>query len=248
MNSLGRLALAVLFIGAQGVAASADPVAELIAGREAGRPAETQPSRPESAAGALPASAAARMPVPSAPDETAAPSLGMAASRVLGATAVVGVLLTLTLLVLRWLFRHAGRAPGSSGLFRGLAGRTGWRSLWRPATPSPADRLEILERSPVGMKESVCVVRAGSERFLIGVTSTQISLLGRLHPSPDLAPAAADQRDERVEEPAGADFARGLAELASARPDVGDGSFRDLLARSRERLTRLGVHAGHRDA
>jgi flagellar biogenesis protein FliO len=165
------------------------------------------------------------------------PSLGMAASRVLGATAVVGVLMTLTLLVLRRLFH---RSPASSRIRRRSRGRLSWRSLWGSQSRSAADRLEVLERSYVGAKESVCIVRAGAERFLIGVTSSRISLLGRLDGAREIA--------EETEEPSGADFARGLSGTAVPRPSPADESFRALLARSRERVTRLGadhVRAGN---
>jgi flagellar biogenesis protein FliO len=173
------------------------------------------------------------------PDGTPpASTLGTAGFRVLGALAVVGVLLTLTLLVLQRLFRQGG---GTGALSRLRRSPGGWLSRWMPAPPPAADRLEILERSYVGARESVCIVRAGAERFLIGVTASRICLLGRLEPVREVADPA--------EEPAAADFARAVSGTVAPRPGPAEGAFQALLARSRERLTRLGidsVHAGAR--
>ena len=238
MRRAGRFALPLLLAVAQPASVAADPVAELITAREADRRPET-PAWQENSADVTTPSADPVTTEPAA-DIAPTPSVGIAVSRVVGASAVVAVLLTLTLLVLRWLFRHVGRPATRRSP---SAGRIGWRSLWPSAAPSsPADRLEILERSHVGVKESVCIVRAGSERFLIGVTSSQICLLGRL----GSAHEGTDLLVERGEGPTGADFARGLIDDAGARPVLGDGSFRELLARARERLSRLGVQAGHR--
>jgi hypothetical protein len=173
------------------------------------------------------------------PDETAvdglgSPSLGQAGLRLLGAGAIVGVLLALTLLTLRRL-----RQPGGGPV---LAGARGW---FRRAVPVPAaDPLEVVERRPVGPKESVCVVRVGSERFLIGVTSSRVSLLGRLDAG---RPPAGAPRD-----PAPANFARELAGAVVTRfpaldpapvPALTEATVQTLLTRSRERLARLGADA-----
>ena len=85
--------------------------------------------------------------------------------------------------------RHGPRCSGGSRAAAGAAchfvrgGPRSWLSRWQRAGTRAADRLEILDRRPVGAKESVCIVRAGREQFLIGVTASQISLLGRLGPA-----------------------------------------------------------------
>ena len=145
----------------------------------------------------------------------APPSMGGIVWRVVGALAVVGVLLD----------RHARDAPGAHGRPRAPARHLrarGAAELARAverAGTRAADRLEILDRRPVGAKESVCVVRAGREQFLIGVTASQISLLGRLGPAVEAAEAPVPAPVEAagpladVDEPTATDFARGLGEL-----------------------------------
>ncbi len=162
------------------------------------------------------------------------PSLGTAGARALAAASVVGLLLALTLLGLRWLFRRVDRSTDAARLRRVRSGRMSWFSRWVPAAAAAVDRLAILDRSSVGPKESICLVRVGPERFLIGVTASRISLLGRIEAASEAA-----------------DFARELSGASVERPDQTDDSMRSLLARSRERLARLGVnsvHAGERRA
>jgi hypothetical protein len=180
-----------------------------------------------------------------------APGIGIATSRFAVAIAIVGVLLTLTLLVLRAILRPAAGAPAApAGLLPGLAARFGWRALVRGPVTAPADRLEIVERGYVGPKESVCIVRAGTERFLIGVTPTRISLLGRLAPAAEAEAGPPAAAPAPIDAPAAADFGRALAADPPPRPAPPDGAFRAVLARSRERLARLGAEsalAGRRD-
>lgn len=197
--------------------------------------------------GLLALSLAALGMVPTAPawaQAAAPPSLGVAGARVLGAVSVVGLLLALTLLGLRWLFRRVDRSTDATRLRRVLAGRMSWFSRWVPAATEAADRLEIIDRSYVGPKESMCVVQVGSERFLIGVTASRITLLARLATAREAVGAA----EEETGEPAAADFARELSGATAARPSPTDVSVRSLLARSRERLTRLGVDSVHAGA
>lgn len=184
---------------------------------------------------AAPAVAAPVAPAPEvAADGLGAPSLGQAGLRLLGAGAIVGVLLALTLLALRRLLR-----PGGGPV---LAGARGW--FRRAAPAAPADPLEVVERRAVGPKESVCVVRVGRERFLIGVTSSRVSLLGRLDGGHPVAGAPRD--------PAPADFARELSGAVVTRypapdpapvPALAEATVQTLLTRSRERLARLGADA-----
>jgi flagellar biogenesis protein FliO len=181
------------------------------------------------------------MPAAPAWAQAAPPSLGMAGARALGAASVVGLLLALTLLGLRWLFRRVDHSTDAARLRRVLSGRMSWFSRWVPAATAAADRLAILDRSYVGPKESICLVQVGPERFLIGVTASRISLLGRL----EVAREAAEVAGEETGEPAAADFARELSGASVARPGQTDDSVRSLLARSRERLARLGVNSRH---
>jgi hypothetical protein len=190
------------------------------------------PSPDETAA--APAAVLPDAPAPAAADGLGSPSLGQAGLRLLGAGAIVAVLLALTLLALRRLLR-----PGGGPL---LAGARGW--FRRAAPAAPADPLEVVERRAVGPKESVCVVRVGSERFLIGVTSSRVSLLGRLDGG---RPVASAPRD-----PAPADFARELSGAVVTRypapdpapvPALTEATVQTLLTRSRERLARLGADA-----
>ncbi len=181
----------------------------------------------------------------------AAPSAGAAAARLLGAFGVVGALLALTLVVLRFVFLRGGRAAAirrrARSPWSGRA-RRGWLAFWPAAREAEPDPLEILSRSHVGPKESICLVRAGHEQFLIGVTTERISLLGRLGAGPapatepDRAPLAlAAPAPASAEEPDAADFAQ-VAE-AAVQPTAADASFHALLARSRERLSRLALDA-----
>jgi hypothetical protein len=115
----------------------------------------------------------------------------------------------------------------------------------------------VLARSHVGAKESVCIIRAGTERFLVGVTAHQIVLLGRLDPVREPAePAREPAAPSTAEEPDAVDFAHALAGAtasASASPspgappaDLAEVSLRARLDRSRARLARVAglAHSG----
>jgi len=179
--------------------------------------------------------------------QTAAPpSVGIAGARVVGAVSTVAVLLALTLLGLRWLFQRMDRSSGTLQLRRVVSGSTSWLSRWMPAALAASDRVDIVGRSHVGPKASVCIVRVASERFLIGVTAHRISLLGRLDPAGGTA-----ARAPKPDTPTVHDFAVELSGAVAARPQPSDSSMHSMLARSRERLARLGVnsvHAGGRRA
>jgi len=177
----------------------------------------------------------------------APPSLGAASARFLGASSMVAALLALTLLGLRWLFRRVDRSSHSARVRRAVSARGSWLARWMPAATSAADRLEITGRSHLGPKESVCIVQVGAERFLIGVTASRISLLGKLDPVREGEEAAKPQ----PEEPRASDFARELSGAAAKRPRPSESSILSMLTRSRERLARVGVnsvHAGGRRA
>lgn len=218
-----------------------------------------------------PAAVAAQVTAPADVAAAAPPSAAWMASRVVGALVVVGGLLAVTLVGLRALWQGGGRLPAALARLEGARQKTPWLAMWRPAGGGRTQRLEIVDRRHVGPKESVCVVRAGREQFLIGVTSHRISLLGRLaeaeiaEPAP-AAPTAAVDLELRIparetiapaphvadplpaDEPAVTEFARGLAERTVLREPDAEESFRALLARSRERLSRINADVARRDA
>jgi len=172
--------------------------------------------------------------------EVTAPSAaGIAGARVVGAVSTVAVLLAVTLLGLRWLFQRMDRSSGPARLRRVVSGGTSWLSRWMPAAIAAEDRVDIAGRSSVGPKESVCIVRVGRERFLIGVTAHRISLLGRLE-----SPGGNTERVEpKRDAPKADDFAIELSGAVAARPQPSESSISSMLARSRERLAKLGVNS-----
>lgn len=172
---------------------------------------------------------------------TAPPSAGIAGARVVGAVSTVAVLLAVTLLGLRWLFQRMDRSSGTARLRRVVSGGTSWLSRWMPAAIAAEDRVDIAGRSSVGPKESVCIVRVGRERFLIGVTAHRISLLGRLESPGELA----ERVEPKREAPRADDFAIELSGAVAARPQPSESSISSMLARSRERLAKLGVNSEH---
>jgi hypothetical protein len=157
----------------------------------------------------LPSLTAAEAPAPaSAP----MPSLGWALLRMTGALLVVGALMGGSLLAYR---RFGGiRRPGRLA----AGGRTGlrWFSQWMPSSAAEADRVQIVSRSFLGPKESICVVQAGRERFLVATTGAGISLLGRLE-----TPDPTDEDGGPPEpEPSAVDFARALSAAVRPREDA----------------------------
>lgn len=149
-----------------------------------------------------------------------APSLGWAAARLVGVTVGLALLL----------------GAGLTALLRRLGGgRRRGLGRWGPE-PAPADRLRVVSRSWLGARESLAVVQVGSERFLIGVAGSAVSLLARLAgPGPG-------------ERPAPADFAAELDRAAAVGP-AGADALRAALARTEARLARLTgpvVAAGER--
>ena len=170
------------------------------------------------------------------PADAAGPSIGAAVGRVFGATLVVSGLLAVTLFALRALHRRSERAAPPWGR-RGRRRITGWRSLLMPAPGAEAERLEVLERRHLGPRESVCVVRAGGEQFLIGVTASGISLLSGL--------ARADERagDGRPRDDAAAMAARPTPPARPEAPRPEPASFSAALERCRGRLARLSAEA-----
>lgn len=178
--------------------------------------------------------------------------LGWVLVRLLGATVAVAGLLVVSLAGYRRLARPRGRTCASR---RKPGGRRGLRWLFRWAAPPAAetDRIEVLGRSFLGPRESICVVRVGRERFLLGVTPAGVGLLSRLD-APDRAPA-------ETAEPQPSDFARELRRVSGTEPGrsvlrpptpvpasrsdtADDSAIRRAIARSHERVVRLARAAG----
>jgi hypothetical protein len=197
----------------------------------------------------LPALVAAAPPGAALPPEALAPppSMTTAVVRVVLALGVVSALLLGGVAGHRWLLGRL-RPPA-----RGVGGGArGWFARWiLPVTDG--DRVDVVARSWVGAKESVCLIRAGQDRFLVGVTPQRVSLLGRLDgsapapaPRPAATLAAAPPAARAPGPPAGEDFARELAEAArqpappaaASPPAVTEDSIRAALAESRQRRAR----------
>jgi len=56
-------------------------------------------------------------------------------------------------------------------------------ALWARRRPGGPRRLDVVETTPLGQGRTVAVVRAGSQRLLVGVTGTSITTLAQLDPS-----------------------------------------------------------------
>lgn len=151
-----------------------------------------------------------------APLGEGAPSLLGALARLLGAVIVIALLMTGAVLGYRRLVQRAGTRTGV------LAWAAGW------SEDHGADAVRVASRRHLGGRESVAVIHAGGERFLVGITAGQVSLLARLE-SPAAEPIA--------------DFTEALVR-ATTPPVTESASVADQLRaaveRSRERLGRLG--------
>jgi hypothetical protein len=199
--------------------------------------------------------------IASAPMIGPPPSMTVAVARVGLALVVVSALLIGGLAGYRWVL--AALRPPARGA--GGSGRRGWFARWI-LPGNDTDRIDVLARSWVGAKESVCLIRTGQDRFLIGVTAQRVSLLGRLDESGAparagetasaarvnvVAPAAVVTRGEAAAAPAPApkaaaaptpDFAHELASATPAEPPaaprITEASIRAALAESRQRRAR----------
>ena len=189
---------------------------------------------------------------PEAPMPPPAVSMKWAGLRLAGAVLAVGLLLAGAVAGYRRLVDHAGRSRSTRGRARA---RQGWWSFWAPDTPAEADRIHLASRRSLGPRESLGVVQVGRERFLVGITGASISLLARLGESgrtSEAEPAAADfalELDEATQ-PRRAllrppTVQGDLADLATVNPATTnpvtvDAAIRARLARSRDRLARIG--------
>ena len=165
-------------------------------------------------AGPLSGPPAANAPLSVPPLDDRAPSLVGALLRLLGAVLILALLVVAIGLGYRRFVHCAGARRGM------LAWATGWTD--EPA----ADAIRVASRRYLGGRESVAVIHAGGERFLVGITGTHISLLARLE-TPAVEPAA--------------DFTDVLAREATPRGDdaSAERTLRTAVERSRARLGRL---------
>jgi hypothetical protein len=145
--------------------------------------------------------------------------------RLVGAFAVVGALLVVTLYAYTRLVRRAGASSARARVrARMRRPRTGWLARLMPARAPDIDRIEILARSYVGSRESISVVKVGRERFLVGITGTTVSFLSRLDanaPGARILSAAAGPRALGAESGDGAERPDGWA-AAPAEPAATD--------------------------
>jgi hypothetical protein len=145
------------------------------------------------------------------------PSLVSALARLIGAVLVIAVLMAGCVLGYRRLTQRTGARTGV------LAWASGW------AEDAGPDTVRVASRRYLGGRESVAVIHAGGERFLIGITTGQVSLLARL----DSLAAEAEP-----------DFTDALTRAATSRPDTSEAAsaadaLRAAVERSRDRLGRL---------
>jgi hypothetical protein len=167
-------------------------------------------------AGPTPPPLAAPNPAPM-PLGEGSPSLLGALARLIGAVLVIAALMAVCVIGYRRLSRRQGTPKGL------LAWAAGW------ADDSGPDAIRVASRRSLGARESVAVIHAGGERFLVGVTSGQVSLIARLDtPMPE----------------AETDFTEALTRATAPRADaIGAPSAADALRaaveRSRDRLGRL---------
>jgi flagellar biogenesis protein FliO len=158
------------------------------------------------------------VPAPApAPLGEGAPSLLGALARLLGAVIVIALLMTGAVLGYRRLVQRAGTRTGV------LAWATGW------SEDHGADAVRVTSRRHLGGRESVAVIHAGGERFLVGITAAQVSLLAHLE-SPATEPVP--------------DFTEALVRATAPHPPVTESpsaadQLRAAVERSRERLGRL---------
>ena len=148
-----------------------------------------------------------------------APSLGAAVLRLLGSVVVVALLLVGAVVGYRKLVRHSASRPG---------GVLGW--VARAAEDRDPDLVHVGSRRYLGARDSVAVVHAGSERFLVGISAAGITLISRLES------AATDA--EPMPTTFGDALARASAPAADATP-VAERALRAAVERSRARLARL---------
>jgi flagellar biogenesis protein FliO len=204
-------------------------VLALVLGLAAGAVANPPAAPTLPAEGGMGGSSVLRPPVIDATASTAvrvqddAPSLGAAVLRLLGSVVLVALLLVAAVVGYRSLVRHSAARPG---------GMLGWMA--RAAEDRDPDLVRIGSRRYLGARDSVAVVHAGGERFLVGISAAGITLISRLESSAtevEPSPATFGEALERAANPAPVSEVAPMAERA----------LRAALERSRTRLARLGA-------
>jgi hypothetical protein len=176
-------------------------------------------SRPLAGPAAPPPALGAPAPAMPRIDE-GAPSLTGALLRLIGAVVTLALLMAGCVVG----YRKLGERAGTRAMLAWVTGRT---------MEGEIDPVRVGSRRYLGNRESVAVIHAGAERFLVGITTANISLLARLDPA---SPAS---------EPPVADFTEALTRAATppaplveaAEPP--DRALHAAVERSRERLARL---------
>jgi hypothetical protein len=171
---------------------------------------------PQLETGPRPPALGAPSPAP-APLGEGGPSLVGALARLIGAVLVIAVIMGGCALGYRRLTQRTGPRSGM------LAWATAWTDDANP------DSVRVASRRYLGNRESVAVIHAGGERFLIGITAGQVSLLARLETpgaeaEPDFTDALTRAAGPRME---------------TAAPDSAADALRAAVERSRDRLGRL---------
>lgn len=106
-----------------------------------------------------------------------APSLLGALARLFGAVLVLAILIVACLMGYRRLMQRTGLRSG---------GVLGWATRW--GDDDGVTAIRVGSRRHLGGRESVAMLHVGDERFLIGITAAEISLLARLEPAAPEAP------------------------------------------------------------
>jgi hypothetical protein len=220
----GLLVLTLLVAGAAWAEPCAPDAGGAVASTPGAKPCEERSLpgvvavAPEQIASPPPPPLAAPNPAP-VPLGDNAPSLLAALARLIGAVLVIAVLMAACVVGYRRLTRREGTPKGI------LAWATGWVDDAGP------DAIRVASRRSLGARESVAVIHAGGERFLVGITSGQVSLLARLDaPTPEAEPDFTEALT-RATAPAPRAEAQGASSAADA--------LRAAVERSRDRLGRL---------
>lgn len=87
--------------------------------------------------------------------------------------------------------------------------------------PGRCSKIEIVETRGIGDKRALLLVRVGSETFLVGSTTHQISLLSAIEPSPSPVEAAGPEPAHRSELAQIGGFAESGEEIGDHRGDSG---------------------------
>ena len=226
-----RVLLVVLIVLGLAGGASADPCAASACDEDATPAAVAKPA-PAAAPKSTPAVVATPAVAPVLPaldpppalaprPQEEGPSLAAAVLRLLGSVLIVALLLVGCVMGYRRLVQHAAARPG---------GMLGW--VARAADERDPDFVRIGSRRYLGARDSVAVVHAGGERFLVGISSAGITLISRLE-----LPVAATELPATT---FGEALQRAAAPAFESTPPA-ERALRAAVERSRARLARLGT-------